>query len=496
MLPDDLTLVLDVGKSNAKLLLIGADGEVVARRSQANVGTQHRGAGPTYDALGVDTLQAWLFDAVPGLPGREQVRRISITTHGAAFCGVGDDGLALLPMDYEWDGYGELARRHAAEADAYALTGSPRLPQGLNAGLQLHWLQTHHPEACAQVRWWLPYPQYWAWWLTGVAATERSSLGCHTDLWRPAEDRPSDWARRRGLANAFPPLREAWAVLGTLRPSLARRFGLPADVEVHVGSHDSNACLARYRAAQPDATVVSSGTWCVLMAPGARWGQLEAARDELLNVSVDGRPVPTARFMGGREYAEISGGADPRWADEPALAEVLAQGWLALPAFAASGGPYAGRPPALLRHGRPAVGGLDGVPAPLRPALAALYCALLTDELVRRLDGAGPPRPVIVEGPFAGNVAWLRALQGLLTDRPLLRSDDELEGTARGAWLLTQPLDGAPARGPGRLRPLAPPADAALAPALDRALAASRRSWRAQLSGTPAADAERRRADS
>lgn len=29
------------------------------------------------------------------------------------------------------------------------------------------------------------YPQYWALRLTGIAANEVTSLGCHTDLWNP-----------------------------------------------------------------------------------------------------------------------------------------------------------------------------------------------------------------------------------------------------------------------------------------------------------------------
>jgi sugar (pentulose or hexulose) kinase len=485
-LHDDVTLVLDIGKSNAKLLLIGADGRLRDRRVQANASVQAVVEGPSYTALGVGALQAWLLDAIPSLANVAPVRRLSITTHGAAFCGIDEDGLVLPPMDYEWDGYGELHARHAAEADAYADSGSPRLPQGLNAGLQLHWLLENHPQACTRVRHWLALPQYWAWWFSGVAASERSSLGCHTDLWRPADDRPSDWAVRSGLAARFAPMRSAWEALGSVRPALARQLGLGPDVQVHVGSHDSNACLARHLPSHPDATVVSTGTWCVLMAPGAPIDRLDAARDQLVNVAVDGRPVATARFMGGREFAAICGDADPQWADATALAEVLAQGWLALPAYAESGGPYAGRTPQLLRHGQPVEAGVACVPAALRPALAALYCAQLTAELVLQLDAGGPARPLVLEGPLAGNVAWLTALAGLCPGRALLRPDDELEGTARGAWLLTRPLD---APGPSsdadpahRLLALDPHLeDAALQASLRLALRARQKEWAAAL---------------
>lgn len=434
---DDFTLVLDIGKSNAKLLVIDATGRVKARHVHANRTLLAIQTYPTYGALDVEGLQKWFLDTVPELNHRDAIRRISITTHGAAFCGIDQEGLVLPPIDYEWDGYGELANRHFEEVDRYADTGSPILPLGLNASLQLHWLIEHQSDACSRVKWWLPYAQYWAWWLSGEIASERSSLGCHTGLWRPYDDVPTHWAMRKGLSDKFPPLRWAWEELGELRPDLAKRLGISRDVVVHVGSHDSNACLARYLEKYSDATVVSTGTWCVLMAAGAQVKELKSCRDELINVAVDGRAVPTARFMAGREYAEICNGSDPGLASEAALDEVLQQGWLCLPAFADAGGPYASRHPTLLRNGEIIGSDTDCVPAPLRPALAALYSALMIDELVRRLDGQGPIRPVILEGPLASNPAILRALSGLLSDRPVHLSDDELEGTARGAWILS-----------------------------------------------------------
>ena len=51
-----------------------------------------------------------------------------------------------------------------------------------------------------------------------------------------------------------------------LRPELASRLGLSPDTVVKVGAHDSNACLARYLHTMPGATVVSTGTWVVVMA--------------------------------------------------------------------------------------------------------------------------------------------------------------------------------------------------------------------------------------
>lgn len=427
------TLILDIGKTNAKLLLISEAGEVLARDVQANEAVQ----GPDCLELGVGALEAWLLRCIPALPQRERIAHISISTHGAAFCAIDGEGLVLPPMDYEWDGYGVHREAFHCLADGFEATGSPDLPLGLNAGLQLYWLQQTQPAAWQRVLHWLPYPQYWAWWFSGVAASEVSSLGCHTHLWSPSAQRPAAWAQRAGIAALLAPLKKAWEVLGPVKPALAARLQLPATCQVHVGVHDSNACLARHLHAVPHGTVVSTGTWCVVMAPGGAAAALAPGRDELVNVSVEGGAVPTARFMGGREFAALCDGADPALATPAALDELLAQGWLATPCFSDAGGPYQGQPGRVWQHGQALAAGVAGVPAHLRPALAALYCADITAELVTSLaTGEAASAPVVVEGPLAGNGVYNTALSALLAGRRVLRSTDALEGTARGAWML------------------------------------------------------------
>jgi L-fuculokinase len=324
-----------------------------------------------------------------------------------------------------------------AEVDAFDHSGSPLLPQGLTAGLQLHWLQRSMPDAWSKIHAWLPYPQYWAWWFSGVMASEVSSLGCHTALWSPQRGDFSDWARQRGIAELFAPLRSASDVLGCVRPALAQRLGLADDVQVHVGSHDSNACLARYLCRAEDATVLSTGTWTIAMAAGASIAVLDERRDQLVNVAVNGAPVPTARFMGGREFAALCAGADPALADEASLRRVLAEGWMAHPAFAASGGPFIGREGRVSRSGQTCALGPLAVPTELRPALASLYCAEVSALLLRQIGGTSMA-DVIVEGPLADNPVFGLALAALLAPRRLCRSNDALEGTARGAWLLAR----------------------------------------------------------
>jgi sugar (pentulose or hexulose) kinase len=433
------TLVLDVGKSNAKLALIDSRGDVLRSCAVANVSEPSDEFGVL--ALGVERLESWLLESVPPLLQGVVPDRIVATTHGAAFCALGKDGLVLPPIDYEWDGYGDATAAFDASLANFGHHGTPRLGQGLNAGRQIDYAMRRWPELAARIEYWVPYAQYWSWWLSGVACTEVSSLGCHTGLWSPDRNRFSDWAVARGIARRFAPMRAAWDVIGTLRPGLAERWGLSTNVEIVAGVHDSNACLARHLPGHSSATVVSTGTWCVAMSPGADTSRLTPERDELVNVAVDGRPVPTARFMGGREFARLSEGCDPGTATLDALREVLEAGWMALPSFASGSGPMPDRRGQILRHGSAAGDGLSAVPVRLRAALAALYCADVTMLLIEDL---GPREstpidalpPVILEGPLAGNPAYLAAMAAALQPRSLLQSVDALEGTARGAWML------------------------------------------------------------
>lgn len=437
---DELTLVIDIGKSHAKLLIVDGQGNVVERHGRANASVP---SPLGYPALDVQGLEAWMAQTLRSSAHTARCGRAITSTHGAALVALGDEGLAWDPVDYEFDGLAPhplLANAFNASANGFAHTLSPDLPAGLNAARQLFYVQNLHPEAWRRTRCLLPYAQYWGWRLSGVVASEVSSLGCHTHLWRPQDGAFSALAHAKGWAALFAPLRSAWEVLGTVRPEIAETWGLPAHCQVHVGVHDSNACLARYLDTSTDdtsaLTVVSSGTWTVLMAPGAPTASLQAERDMLANVDVLGRATPTARFMGGREFAALLDGAAP---DAGTLADVQAlvdSATLATPSFAEHGGPFMGRQGQIVRDGVPLTVALS---PGQRAALAALYCAQTTAWLVERLwHGVDKPRTVVLEGPLAQNPLYLALLQALLPQARCLASHDAMEGTARGAWLLSR----------------------------------------------------------
>ena len=422
-----LDLVIDIGKTRARLFALDRQGTVVAQADHASASVRSG----TYLALDTQGITAWLEQAIVALgPLRARLTRAVATAHGAAFAALKDDGLAWPVPDYEFEGFEQRPAEWPRAIGPFEDTDSPDLPRGLNAATQLDWLQRQGHDVPATCL--LPYPQYWAWWLSGVAASEPSSLGCHTHLWNPSAGDYSALAKRRGWAAAMAPLRRAWDVLGPIRPALAARLGLPPGLQVHVGAHDSNSCLARYLRSHPRMTLVTTGTWVVVMAPGAPHRPLDPERDQLANVSVRQERVPTGRFMGGRELQALCAGADPALANLVDLHRVVDRGLLALPGFEPQGGPFR-ECTGQVMDAQGAVA-LADLPPGQRASLAALYCAQVTAWLVVRLGGVAP---VVIEGPFSHNPVYAGALAALCSPSRVQVSADALEGTARGAWMLT-----------------------------------------------------------
>jgi L-fuculokinase len=418
----DATIVLDIGKTNAKLTLLDPDGATIAQLRRPNE-IASGGAYPHHD---VDAIWDWMLASFRAFSKLAKVSAIVPVTHGATAALVDDDGLVLPVLDYESALPQALDLEYAALRPSFADTCSPSLPAGLNLGRQLAWLAAAFPARFARARYILMYPQYWAWRLSGVAAGEVTSLGCHTDLWNPVARNYSALVESMEWNALMPPLQSAWAPLGPLRAGLAAATGLPEDCQVICGIHDSNASLLRHLdgAAESGArTVLSTGTWVIAAAFGAPLDCLDEQADMLANTNALGQPVACMRYMGGREFAAIAG-ADSSGCTVDDLERMIARGSMALPCFADAGGPFSGR-----------TGQLTG-PAPRtaaeRYALATLYAALMTDYCLSALQAAGP---ITVEGSFTGNPHFGGLLAALRPQQPVAWSDDA-SGTTCGGWML------------------------------------------------------------
>lgn len=415
--------VIDVGKTNGKVALFDlVEGRESHVHSTANT-VLTDGPYPHYD---IEGLWRFFLDGLRRIAAETRVDAIAITAHGASITLVDAAGDLALPMlDYEFDGPDRLKAEYDAVRPAFSETGSPRLVCGLNVGAQLFWLARTFPEDFALVASIIPYPQYWAMRLTGVRASEATSIGAHTDLWNPYTRDFTSLVDRMGWRPLFPPVGSPFDVLGTLRPEIAEATGLPATTPVFSGIHDSNASLLTHLAADnPPFSVVSTGTWVICFSVGGTKVALDEARDTLMNVNAFGDPVPSARFMGGRAFAML--GADSKAAITAADRDaVLDGGVMLLPSIPDDSGPFTGR------HG-----GWRGDEKALTPGgylyAVSLYLGLMTSVSLELIGADGP---VIVEGPLARNTTFLEALH-VVTGRPVMTGGSGATGTAAGTALL------------------------------------------------------------
>src|SRR5690606_37244401 len=159
-------IVADIGKTLSKVTLWSRDGHLLDRQVRANEVSEVDDL-RRLDAEGIGT---WLIEALANYRG-EPVKAIVPVGHGAGVVALSNDGIAVPPLDYEQAIPDEVMADYRALRDPFAVTGSPALPDGLNLGAQLFWLDRLYPSAmCKAVL--VPWAQYWAWFLSGKATTE------------------------------------------------------------------------------------------------------------------------------------------------------------------------------------------------------------------------------------------------------------------------------------------------------------------------------------
>lgn len=413
--------VIDIGKTNAKLALV----DRATLREIAVVTQPNRVLpGPPWPQVDIKGIWAFLLDALARFQAQHGVEAISVTTHGACAALLAADGTLAAPMlDYEHSGPEATRAAYDAIRPTFAETGSPRLALGLNLGAQLHWQFTVDPGLRDRVAAVVTGPQYWGHRLTGVVATDVTSLGCHTDLWNPAAGRFSSLVDRLGLTGRIAPPRRPGDILGPILPRIAALTGLDPATPVACGIHDSNASLLPHLLGRaPPFAVVSTGTWVITMAVGGLPVTLDESRDTLINVNALGDPVPSARFMGGREYESLRAGRDAL-PDAAGAAAALARGVMLLPAVEPGSGPFRGHRLEWIRDA--------GIADDVRAAAQSFYLALMTAECLSITGAAGP---ILVEGPFTANPVFLQMLAAA-TDRPVAASASRT-GTSVGASML------------------------------------------------------------
>ena len=416
--------VLDIGKTNLKLLVASDDGwplETLSIPNAANASDPY----PSYDLAG---LEEWFLDALAKVSQRHAIGAVIATAHGCGAVLVDGDKPVLPMMDYDAVSPPAIDEAYRRIAPAYREVFCGIGAGAMRLAKQLLWQQSAFPAEFGRAKTYLTTAQFFAMRLGGRAASEISQLAAQGHIWDLIRHQPSSVMRVRGWAHLLPQRAPAGAVLGTVSAAVAKRTGLARSTEMLCGVHDSNANLFRYKAAgMADASILSTGTWMIGFQRDLDPDKLDASRAMVLNIDVDGENVPSTLTMTGREYDLIR--KEKSSADAAVLAalpKLVARGSLALPSFVGDDGLFPG---AALR------GRIIG-PAPETAAewqgLAVLYAAFSAN---RCLDTLGSSKRIIIDGGFAANLPFARALAALRPSQAVSVSQSR-DGTALGAALL------------------------------------------------------------
>jgi sugar (pentulose or hexulose) kinase len=415
--------VVDIGATNVKAMLFDAALNPLAERKVASGHAE----GPPYRHLLPEPALALFAEALPAFDAILPVDTIVPTAHGAALACLDAQGdLALPPIDYTAEPPPEITAAYRELAPPFTEVYCPVLPLALTHALQLFWQEKAFADDFARVRTIMPWIQYFAYRLSGVAVSEVASMSCQSQLIDVRDNGPSSLARARGWDKRFAPRVEAWRAIGALKPEF-RGNGMRGRAEVLAGVHDSSGNYLRYRAGGLGRfTLLSTGTWIIGFDTDTPINRLKPEVDTVTNTDIFGRPVACCRFFGGREFEVLSRDAPAAAASVAVARRLVVEGTLALPSFTNSGGPM----PGTANRGR-----IEG-PAPRTPeefaSLASLYCALMCDRSLAAIGSAGD---IIVDGPFSTNAVFLSALAALRPKQKVFASALR-DGTAQGTAVL------------------------------------------------------------
>ncbi|MDR2028301.1 MAG: carbohydrate kinase [Treponema sp.] len=305
---DYAVAVIDIGMTNKKVAVYDDHLKQVDIRYRT---FQPKMAGG-FETHDLEAMEAWFIEQLAELAKAYPIKALAVTTHGATVVCVGQDGRPVLPCIYYTyepgdDFHARFYARFGAPEELQAKTGTPKLAGLINPAQGVLFAQEQYPEQFKRTVHLLQYPQYWGYRFTGKTGAEGTYMGCHGYLWDQRSHKLSSVAEGLGIAPLMPRrLNASWDILGTITPELAQKTGLPGDVIVTMGIHDSNSSLLPHFAKKGETGFVlnSTGTWCVCMNPVKEYGfsPEELGKVVFFNISAFGTPVKTAIFVGGQEF--------------------------------------------------------------------------------------------------------------------------------------------------------------------------------------------------
>ena len=405
-----LNIVLDIGKTNVKLTFVDSFNNKTIKFFKTKQKNIYRHG---IKILNSNSIFEWALKKITYIGRKHNLDKFVCTAHGTSIALISYDDKELLACtDYEYK-FDKLFNNYKKIAPKFSESFSPFLENGLNIGQQIYYLYKRKQKLIKETKYILNYPQYVVWKLTSSFSSEISYVGCHTHLWDFKRNKLSSFVKKIKLEKKFPQIRKAWDTIGQ------KQIG-KSNLKIINGIHDSNASYLYFKNSDiKNFTLVSTGTWYIIFNQKTPLKNLNPSLDMLANIDVFGKPVPTMRFMGGREYDHLMG-VFKISNKTRAIKNFSFHDYLIYPSYASGGG---------FSINKININFYERLNKGQIYYLICLYISFVINFCLNKMKSSNT---IILDGPITKNITIMKILSSLRKKQIVLKNKREI-GTTLGA---------------------------------------------------------------
>jgi sugar (pentulose or hexulose) kinase len=254
--------VIDIGKTNKKILLFDEEFEVVYRNATRFDEILDEDGYPCDD---IESIGNWIQNEIIRIQeeGKYCIKAINFSTHGASLIYLDNNGDRITPLynylkPLDIEAYNELYDSYGGKEEFSRKTASPAYGM-LNTGLQILKLQKEKPAFWKKVTAILHYPQYLSYLFTRQITADFTSVGAHTATWDFDKMTYHKWILDSKL-NLPIPQNGKEAIISNFNGQ---------QIAIGKGLHDSSSSIIPLleKEKNKDFILLSTGTWIIAMNP-------------------------------------------------------------------------------------------------------------------------------------------------------------------------------------------------------------------------------------
>jgi len=292
---DEFVLVLDCGSTNLRTVAVDWAGRTVAQANRPNRPYPQTDGKPGWLVWDIDEIWHRLSETsqeVSRVVGPKNIKAVIVTTWGADGAPVRRDGtLTYPPICWQCPRTQETARNiteYLSPWEIFRITGYQII--SFNTLLKLIWLRKNAPKSLNEAYTWLMMPGLLVHKLTDKFHIEPTSASTMMAMDLERRDWSESLLELAGLDSSFfPEWSEPGQIVGYVKEEAEKRCGIPQNVPVVVGGHDTQFALVG-SGAEPSEVILSSGTWEILSVRTDSFRPNRVGFEEGLVIEADVQP--------------------------------------------------------------------------------------------------------------------------------------------------------------------------------------------------------------